>query len=59
MVIVGCKADLEDERVVSYEMARDFADKRGALLEVSNKDSTNIEWAQVYYPRCCIRMDVL
>ena len=48
MIIVGCKADLEDERVVSYEEARDFADKRGALLvEVSSKDSTNIEWTFV------------
>ena len=46
VIIVGCKADLEYERVVSYEEARDFADKRGVLLvEVSNKDGTNIEWA--------------
>ena len=48
VIIIGCKADLEEERVVSYESARDFADKSGALLlEVSSKDSINVEWAFV------------
>ena len=43
-IIIGCKCDLEEERQVSYEMAKDFADDRGVLLlEVSSKDGTNVE----------------
>ena len=45
-IIIGCKCDLEEERQVSYEMAKDFADDRGVLLlEVSSKDGTNVERA--------------
>ena len=46
VVIVGCKADLKDKRVVSFVTAKDFADEVGAsFLEISCRDGTNIEWA--------------
>ncbi len=49
-VLLGNKADKEEEREVEYLEAKDFADKHGVLLfEVSAKDGTNVEFAFVSF----------
>lgn len=46
VMVMGGKSDRTDETVVSYETAKEFADKNDVLLfEVSAKDKTNIELA--------------
>ncbi len=47
VMMVGAKSDLSEEKVVFYETARDFVDKRNIQLcfEVSAKDETNMELA--------------
>ncbi|XP_051922189.1 ras-related protein Rab-25b [Hippocampus zosterae] len=46
VMLVGNKSDLESERSVPMEEAKDFADKRGLLfLETSALSSTNVETA--------------
>ncbi|CAN4095937.1 unnamed protein product [Withania somnifera] len=45
-ILVGNKADLTANRVVSYETAKAFADEIGIpFLETSAKDATNVEQA--------------
>ncbi|URD76696.1 ras-related protein [Musa troglodytarum] len=45
-LLVGNKCDLTDDRVVSYETGKAFADEIGIpFLETSAKDSTNVEKA--------------
>ncbi|KAI9180673.1 hypothetical protein LWI28_007078 [Acer negundo] len=45
-ILVGNKCDLTDNRVVSYETAKAFADEIGIpFMETSAKDSTNVEQA--------------
>lgn len=45
-LLVGCKADLEHKRNVSYDTAKNFADEKGMqYIEVSAKNSFNIDQA--------------
>ncbi|KAE8665630.1 Ras-related protein RABD2a [Hibiscus syriacus] len=45
-ILVGNKCDLTENRVVSYETAKAFADEIGIpFLETSAKDATNVEQA--------------
>ncbi|KAJ1656297.1 ras GTPase [Dispira simplex] len=45
-LLVGNKSDLEDKKVVQYNVAKEFADQLGVpFLETSAKDSTNVEQA--------------
>ncbi len=46
LMLVGTKCERSKEKVVTYETAKDFADKNDMLFfEVSAKDGTNIELA--------------
>lgn len=45
-LLVGNKSDMKDKRVVSYEMAQEFANQMGVpYLETSAKTATNVEQA--------------
>jgi len=45
-LLVGNKSDLTQKKVVSYETAKEFADKAGIqFLETSAKNATNVEKA--------------
>lgn len=45
-LLLGNKCDLENEKVVDYATAKEFADEMGIpLLETSAKDTTNVELA--------------
>jgi len=42
-IIVGCKADLSSQRVVTYTSAKEFAESHGILyMEISSKNTINI-----------------
>ncbi len=46
VMLLGNKCDLAERKMVEYSTARDFADKEDiALVEVSAKDGTNVEFA--------------
>lgn len=46
VMMLGSKSDLTEEKVVSYETAKDLANEKDILFfEVSAKDGTNIELA--------------
>ncbi|XP_039002098.1 ras-related protein RABD2a-like [Hibiscus syriacus] len=45
-LLVGNKCDLTENKVASYQTAKEFADEVGiAFMETSAKDSTNVEQA--------------
>lgn len=41
---MGCKCDLNDKRVVTYEEGKEYADSLGIdFYEISSKDGTNVD----------------
>ena len=48
-VLVGNKVDLEDERKISFETGKEFADSEGfTLIEASAQTGENVEYAFIY-----------
>ena len=48
-MIIGTKSDLENDRVVTYNEAIEFATERGQeYIEISSKEGTNCELALAY-----------
>ena len=55
-ILVGNKCDMEDQRKVTVEQGKDFADKYGMeFFEISAKDSINIEEAFITMTREVIK----